>query len=111
MLDALLLIAGSGGAVYLAMQLLARKRERDLAKARSDAKRFSGLTELSADWFWESDAEHRFVWLSGGAPVATFFGHTATYGKRIWEIPGARRAPRAPRRAVVFLRPGDRAGG
>ena len=77
------------------MQFLSRKRESDLAKARSDAERFRGLTELSADWFWETDAEHRFVWLSGGAPVATFFGHTQTYGKRIWEIPGIEIEPAA----------------
>ena len=95
MLDALLLVAVSGGAVYLAMQFLSRKRESDLAKARSEAERFRGLTELSADWFWETDAEHRFVWLSGGAPVATFFGHTQTYGKRIWEIPGIEIEPSA----------------
>jgi PAS domain S-box-containing protein len=77
------------------MLLLSRKRESDLAKARKDAQRFRGLTELSADWFWETDAEHRFVWLSGGAPVATFFGHTQTYGKRIWEIPGIEIEPQA----------------
>jgi PAS domain S-box-containing protein len=94
-LDALLLVAVSGGAVYVAMHFLSRKRERDLARARSDALRFRGLTELSADWFWETDAEHRFVWLSGGAPVATFFGHTPTYGKRIWDIPGIEIEPQA----------------
>src|SRR5688572_10088739 len=70
------------------MHLLTGKRERDLQKARTEALRFRGLTELSADWFWETDSEHRIVWLSGGAPVATFFGQTPTYGKRIWDIPG-----------------------
>jgi diguanylate cyclase (GGDEF)-like protein/PAS domain S-box-containing protein len=87
-LDELLLIAIAGTLVYVAMALGARKRERDLRKARADALRFRGLTELSADWFWETDGEHRIVWLSGGGPVATFFGQTPTYGKRIWEIPG-----------------------
>jgi diguanylate cyclase (GGDEF)-like protein/PAS domain S-box-containing protein len=95
MIDILLLVAVSGGAVYLAMQFLARKRERDLEQARKDSARFRGLTELSADWFWETDTEHRIVWLSGGGPVATFFGQTPTYGKRIWEIPGVEVEPRA----------------
>ena len=95
MLDVLLLIVCSGGAVYLAMMLLARKRERDFLKAVRDAERFRGLTELSADWFWETDTEHRIRWLSGGAPVATFFGQTPTYGKRFWEIPGVVVEPRA----------------
>jgi diguanylate cyclase (GGDEF)-like protein/PAS domain S-box-containing protein len=94
-LDVILLVAVAGAAVYLAMVLLARKRERELAAAQKDSSRFRSLTELSADWFWETDAEHRFVWLSGGAPVAMFFGPTPTYGKRLWEIPGVELDPRA----------------
>ena len=73
--------------VYLAMHLLSRRRERALAEARAAEARFRTLTELSADWFWETDAQHRITWLSGGGPVATLFGGTATYGKRFWEIP------------------------
>jgi diguanylate cyclase (GGDEF)-like protein/PAS domain S-box-containing protein len=96
-LELLLLVAFSGGAVYLVMQLLSGKREKALTSAKADAARFRGLTELSADWFWETDAEHRIVWLSGGAPVATFFGQTQTYGKRFWEIPGVQVGPDALR--------------
>ncbi len=95
MLDVLLLVAFSGGVVYFAMLLLSRKRERDFFNAKADSARFRGLTELSADWFWETDAAHRIRWLSGGAPVATFFGHTPTYGRRFWEIPGVEVEPRA----------------
>ncbi|MGH8725759.1 MAG: PAS domain-containing protein, partial [Burkholderiales bacterium] len=95
MLDVLLLVAFAAGAVYLTMHLLSRKRERDLLDANADSARFRGLTELSADWFWETDAAHRIVWLSGGAPVATFFGYTPTYGRRFWEIPGVEVEPRA----------------
>ena len=95
MLEVLLLVAASGGAVYLAMHVLSRRGEKALLDAKADAARFRGLTELSADWFWETDAEHRIVWLSGGAPVATFFGQTPTFGKRIWEIPGVEVEPRA----------------
>jgi diguanylate cyclase (GGDEF)-like protein/PAS domain S-box-containing protein len=73
--------------VYLVMHLLSRRRERLLAEARAAEARFRGLTELSADWFWETDAEHRITWLSGGGPVATLFGGTPTFGKRFWEIP------------------------
>src|SRR5262245_24995403 len=94
-LNIALLVAVCAGGVYFVMYLLSRKRERDLLKAAADAARFRGLTELSADWFWETNAEHRFVWLSGGAPVAMFFGHTPTYGKRLWEIPGIEIEPRA----------------
>ncbi len=68
---------------WLFRSSLRRENER-LAQSE---KRFRELTELSADWFWESDAEHRLVWLSGGANAMAFFGHTSTYGKRFWEIP------------------------
>jgi diguanylate cyclase (GGDEF)-like protein/PAS domain S-box-containing protein len=97
MLDALLLVAVAAGAVYLVMHWLGRRNDAALAKAQSESIRFRGLTELSADWFWETDAGHRLVWLSGGAPVATFFGQTPTYGKRIWEIPGVEVEPDALR--------------
>ena len=95
MLDVLLLVAFAAGAVYLGMHLLYRKKEKALLDAESDAARFRGLTELSADWFWETDAEHRVRWLSGGAPVATFFGGMPTYGKTFWEIPGVELEERA----------------
>src|SRR3954469_8697934 len=69
------------------MAFLGGRRERELAEARAHEERLRGLTELSADWFWETDAEHRITWLSGGGPVATLFGDTPTYGRCFWEIP------------------------
>ena len=86
--DALLLTAAVAGCVvYLVMVLAARRREREFAETRAHERRLRALTELSADWFWETDTEHRITWLSGGGPVATLFGDTGTYGKRFWEIP------------------------
>ena len=93
--DALLLAAITGGIVYCVMLLLGRRHGAQVARLRENEARFRGLTELSADWFWETDAEHRITWVSGGAPVVTFFGHTPTYGRRFWEIPGVEVEPRA----------------
>jgi diguanylate cyclase (GGDEF)-like protein/PAS domain S-box-containing protein len=87
-LDFLLALVLAGVAVYLAMAFLSRKKDQELARARAGEARFRGLTELSADWFWETDPEHKVTWISGGTPVATFFGNTSTYGRRFWEIPG-----------------------
>jgi diguanylate cyclase (GGDEF)-like protein/PAS domain S-box-containing protein len=95
LLDFVLLAALSGGAVYLAMNLGARRTMRRLGEARHNETRFRDLTSLSADWFWETDAEYRTTWISGGPTVATFFGDTSTYLKRIWEIPGVEVQPRA----------------
>jgi diguanylate cyclase (GGDEF)-like protein/PAS domain S-box-containing protein len=86
--DALLLVAAiTACLVYIVMTTLGGRRERELAEARANEQRLKTLTELSADWFWETDAEHRITWLSGSGPVATLFGDTPTYGKRFWEIP------------------------
>jgi len=94
-LDLLLVAALSGGIIYLGMSLLARKREKALEEARAAEQRFRDLTELSADWFWETDAEHRVTWISAGGSVATFFGNMPTFGKRFWEIPRVEVEPRA----------------
>jgi diguanylate cyclase (GGDEF)-like protein/PAS domain S-box-containing protein len=94
-LDALLFALLSAGAVYGAMHFAVRRKEKLLLEAKSNEKRFRELTELSADWFWETDAEHRIVWISGGAPVATFFGHDSAYGKRFWEIARIEVEPRS----------------
>ena len=59
--DVLMLVAFTGGVVYLVMHLLSRRRERQLAEARDGEARFRSLTELSADWFWETDAAHRIT--------------------------------------------------
>src|SRR2546427_5430689 len=72
-----------------------RRASRQLTELAASEGRFRDLTELSADWFWETDAEHRITWISGGTPVATFFGGTPTYGKRFWEIPRVQVEPRA----------------
>jgi len=85
--DVATLVAIAAAVVYLVMHLASRRNVKKLAELSKSEERFRGLTELSADWFWETDAEHRITWLSGGGPVATFFGSTPTYGKRFWEIP------------------------
>ena len=54
--------------------------------AASEAK-FRDLTQLSADWVWESDVEHRVSFVSDSA-VAAVGGDwiKATVGRRRWEV-------------------------
>jgi diguanylate cyclase (GGDEF)-like protein/PAS domain S-box-containing protein len=92
MLGFAVLVSVGATAVYL---LLRRRLGAEVASLKGSEARFRGLTELSADWFWETDPQHRVTWLSGGAPVATFFGQTPTFGKRFWEIPRVEVEPRA----------------
>jgi len=94
-LDLLLLAALSGAVVYLLMHRASRRTSRQLIELTASEARFRDLTELSADWFWETDAQHRITWISAGGSVATFFGSMPTFGKRLWEIPRVEVEPRA----------------
>jgi diguanylate cyclase (GGDEF)-like protein/PAS domain S-box-containing protein len=49
-------------------------------------QRFRDLTELSADWYWEQDAEYRFVEMSSGIQSAGL-PSAAFIGKRRWDLP------------------------
>jgi diguanylate cyclase (GGDEF)-like protein/PAS domain S-box-containing protein len=87
-LDAALLALLAGGFIFVLVQGSLRRGEDEIMALRSDSERFRSLTALSADWFWETDTEHRLTWLSGSAPVMMIFGQGAAYGKRFWEAPG-----------------------
>ncbi len=50
---------------------------------RSSEERFRDLFELSADWFWEMDADLRFSYFSGGSSR----GMDKFIGLRRWELP------------------------
>ena len=67
----------------------ARWRDRRAVQAlRLNEERFRQLTALSADWFWETDAEYRLRWLSGGPAMAALFSSGPAYGRKLWEVPG-----------------------
>jgi diguanylate cyclase (GGDEF)-like protein/PAS domain S-box-containing protein len=91
-LDAILIALLSAGGVYAAMRRHSQRAlgqaARHVEEVRASEARFRALTELSADWFWETDAEHRITWISCGGPVAAFLGRTPTYGRRFWELCG-----------------------
>jgi len=52
-------------------------------------RRWQALADLSADWYWETDAQHRVSWLSGSTPAVTVLGWQpeSLMGKRRDEIP------------------------
>jgi diguanylate cyclase (GGDEF)-like protein/PAS domain S-box-containing protein len=64
------------------------ERERSLQALAEAEERFRSLTELSADWYWEQDAEFRFTEVDGPGAIAMTNGSTAQYlGKTRWETP------------------------
>lgn len=67
-------------AVERAAAIAAEHRVAEEALRHSE-DRFRDIAEFSAEWIWESDAEHRFVFLSGE-------GAQAVFGKTRWEVAG-----------------------
>jgi diguanylate cyclase (GGDEF)-like protein/PAS domain S-box-containing protein len=59
-------------------------------RLRASEARFRGLTRMSSDFYWESDAEHRLTDRGSSdeeEKLYTQFQRGAVYGERIWEIP------------------------
>ena len=71
----------AGLVTLLVVRYVEQGRRARLRVAESEA-RFRDFAESSADWFWETDADHRFVWISLqsesviGVPPASFIGKT-----------------------------------
>ena len=61
--------------------------DRRLAQERLVASeaRFRALTDLSSDWYWEQDAEFRFVRIDGSLSGSMRVGDEAAIGKTRWE--------------------------
>jgi len=79
----------TAAAIIFAAWMHARVRDRRAHRALAQSEeRFRNLTALSADWFWETDAEQRITWLTGGPAVLEFFGSGLAFGRRLWELPG-----------------------
>jgi DNA-binding NarL/FixJ family response regulator len=54
---------------------------------RESEARFRSLTELSSDFYWETDASHRLVWTSHGDRHRPFGAPGVQIGKTPWETP------------------------
>ena len=69
-------------------RLLETLNEREIALRESEG-RFRGLTEMSSDFYWESDAEHRLTQRSESKRDQgdAVFLKSSAIGKRRWEIP------------------------
>ena len=65
------------------------ERLRTERKLRESEARFRGLAEMSSDWYWETDSEHRFTLRSSGSKdrFVSALLPDARLGLRRWEIP------------------------
>ena len=69
-------------------QFVQRKRAEEAL--RESEARFRSLTQMSSDFFWETDQEHRFTQMVHGPNYVARFGN-ALLGKAAWDLPA--RAP------------------
>ena len=65
-------------------QLMVRRRAEQAM--RESEERFRSLTELSSDWYWEQDAELRFVNMSKSVAGAIDIPPEHFLGKRRWDV-------------------------
>jgi PAS domain S-box-containing protein len=56
------------------------------AALRDSEQRFRALVELSSDWYWVTDAEHRFTFRDGEILRRMGIPPEADYGMRRWEM-------------------------
>jgi diguanylate cyclase (GGDEF)-like protein/PAS domain S-box-containing protein len=66
---------------------LAALHARTLDSLRRSEERFRKLTELSADWYWEQDAEFRLTFMSKWLAERTGLDASAYLGRRRWDQP------------------------
>ena len=59
-----------------------------LEALRASEARWRSLTHLSSDWYWEQDAQFRFVRLDGNRLEAAGVRAETHYGLTRWELPG-----------------------
>jgi diguanylate cyclase (GGDEF)-like protein/PAS domain S-box-containing protein len=61
--------------------------QRAMQALRDSEARFRSLTELSSDWYWEQDAELRFVHTAGAGEDRSGITPAQHVGLRRWELP------------------------
>ncbi len=76
---------GSPGWMYGTQTDHTRQKTAELA-LRASKERLETLSELSAQWFWETDVEHRFAGFTCGDPQRLSQLQSMGLGKHRWEL-------------------------
>ncbi len=61
------------------------RRDQAERALRQSKQRFRDFAEIASDWFWESERDHRFTFISS-RPQGSPIDHSALLGRRRWEV-------------------------
>ncbi|RYX94237.1 MAG: PAS domain-containing sensor histidine kinase [Comamonadaceae bacterium] len=79
---------GAGNALLMLSDITDRKAAQAAEAAlRTSEERFRGLVKMSSDWYWQQDADFRFVFFSGDDATDETPFRSLTVGKAPWELP------------------------
>jgi diguanylate cyclase (GGDEF)-like protein/PAS domain S-box-containing protein len=81
-------VIGSQVGQFVARKAAEAERQAAEQAIRENEARFRSLTELSSDWYWEQDAELRFVQTGGVKEERGGISPAVHIGKRRWDLPG-----------------------
>ena len=81
----LLLMVGSGWGIGMVLVRMAGESLNEVAERE---RRFSALLRLGVDWYWEMDANFRFVHASDNPDSGSHIESEARLGLTPWEMPG-----------------------
>jgi PAS domain S-box-containing protein len=69
-------------------------------RVRESEQQVKQLLEAAADYYWEHDSQHRYVYVSPQFEALTGIAASAVLGKRLMEIPGVSVEPEMGRMAI-----------
>lgn len=81
-------IKGNTARLIPAVQRELAAVEQQLARREAD-QRFRDVAEVSSDWIWETDREHRYTFFSDKFSESEWADPTTSLGKTCWELAGA----------------------
>lgn len=70
------------GAVAATLVVQIRRREALSERLQENERKFRDFATASGDWFWETDAEHRMIWMSAAVETSVGFAVDWHTGKR-----------------------------
>jgi len=80
------IIEAQGERIALVIVTDVSARKRAESEARHGEQRFRALVELSSDWYWVTDTEHRFTFREGEILRRMGIPPEEDHGKRRWEM-------------------------